>query len=282
MKLLTASEAAGQPVLRTFRSGDWMGPMLVALTMLGIATYTAVPKGDPTPLPVIAVPTLVGLGMFLFASFQLVRARRPDNWRLKLAEGGMLINLFPHSAPMRDPKHTSVVWLDTHEVAAVCHTLVTQHFPVRTRTTYRRPFIDIYLTHEDTAAVRELLHAARRRVPLRKALEVPVRVLDPPGLRLSWEWIRPPEKHSIKILGQRFPIGPQQTPSLDWDDLNDKAKEAFVRQLWEYGQVDEAFGALRQYKRLDSRSAWNWIDERCASAPPPGATPRPAEQVSGA
>lgn len=277
MKLLTASEAAGQPVLRTFRSGDWMGPMLVSVVMLGIATYTAVPKGDPTPVPMIAVPVLVGLGMFAFATYQLIRAYRPDNWRLKLAEGGMLIHLYPHSAPQRDPKQPSVVWLDAHEVAAVCHTLVTHHFPLRGRTTFRRPYIDIYLTHEDTGALRDLLHAARRRVPLRQPVEVPVRVLDPPGVRMSWEWIRPPEKQSMKLIGQQYPVGPSQTPTVDWDDLNDKAKEAFLCQLWENGQVDEALGALRQYKHAHRRTAWEWLEQRCFSAPPPGVVNREGE-----
>lgn len=277
MKFLTASEAAGQPILHTFRSGDWMGSMLAALTMLGIATYAAVPKGDPTPLPIIAVPTLVGLALLALASTQWLRTRRPDNWRLRQAEGGVLINLYSHAAPAADAGQPTVLWLDRTEIAAICHTLETQHFPVRHRTTYRRTYIDFYLTHEDTAAIRDLLYTARRRIPLRKSVDVPVRVLEPAGVRLAWDWIRPPEKRALKLLGQHYTIAPSLTPGMDWDKLDDKGKEAFVRQLWEFGQVDEAYGALRQYRRLDSRSAWAWIAQHCAEAPPLATNPeRPA------
>jgi hypothetical protein len=135
--------------------------------------------------------------------------------------------------------------------------------------THRTAFIDVYLTHERLDALRAALHAERRLLPGRHAVEVPVRVVDPPGLRIAWDWIRPPERSALRLLQAQYPAAPTQQVSVDWEDLDERGRAAFIHGLWEAGHVEEAHNLTRLGLRLDSRSAWAYLDEHCARAPAP-------------
>ncbi len=210
---------------------------------------------------------LPGALALLFLALGLVRwhaCRRPGNWLLRAGEKGLHINLRSYRNASLPDDAPTVLFIPREEVAAVCRTHEVRS--ILRRRGYAEEFviyIDFYLQEgARLEPVREALRAERRRMPARgrKHHDYPVRVIDPPGIRLVWEHVRPGENQALQLLAAHYPLAPDQkrrTPR--WDKLDDAGKEAHIAELWENGHVDQAVRLVRVHRKCSLRDAETYL-----------------------
>ena len=120
--------------------------------------------------------------------------------------------------------------------------------------------------------MREALRAERRttrgagRWFSAKHYDYPVRVIEPAGLRIAWNWISPGEEKALDQLGERYPVGPVHTERCDWESLDAAQREALIAALWEQGHTREALRAARMHLRVDRRAARAYLREHVEEA----------------
>ncbi len=275
MTILPFNQAPETGVLHTFRNRSWLPFLMVTLVMAGITAYVAIPKGDASQPILVAVPgfTTLILALMLAARLRLTMGSR--NWLLKTTERGLYINLRSCLNRHLPGESHRVLFIPAGEVAAVRKTLEQRHVPYR-RTRVdgvassrdRFSCIDIHLAHGDTEALRRVLREERRMPPphgwiaRRKHHDYPVRVIEPPGVRLTWEWIRPGEDIAIRLLAGQYEAAPDREEKLPrWETLDDAGKEGFILDLWERGHETDALRLLKIHKKFGKGDARIWLRE---------------------
>jgi len=276
MTILPIDQAPEQGVTHAFRNRSWLPFLMVTLVMAGITAYVAIPKGDAGQAVYIAVP---GFTTCVLAGMLAARLRRtlgPRNWFLHVTDQGLYVNLRSCLNGHLPKESHRVLFIPAEEVGAVCKTLEQRHVPYRrTRadgvasSRDRYACIDLYLTHGDTDPLRQALRDERRaEVPpgffrRRKHHDYPVRVIDPPGVRLTWEWIRPGEDTALRVLSERYETAPDQDVKHPrWESLDAPGKDAFILDLWEQGHETDALRLLKIHHQLRDRAARAWLQER--------------------
>lgn len=264
MRLLKPKEAPHDDSALVFRNRSWTGLLIAAGLMGLVAGALAAGKwGQPD----VFLAVLPGGLALLFLALSLLRLRmclRPDNWLLRMGKDGLYVNLRSYRNHQLDGDAPTVLFIPRDEVAVVCKT-----HEVRTylrRRGYTEEFfnyIDVYL-HDGAglAAVTGALRTERRRMPARgrKHHDYPVRVIDPPGIRLVWEHVRPGEDTALRLLTAEYPAGPaQKRRGPKWDKLNDAEKEAHIAELWETGYIDEANRMVRLHRTCSVREAREYL-----------------------
>jgi len=269
MQLLRMEQTPIDDANRRYRNRSWVGLLGVAVIFLAITLYVAIPKGtgsDNTALA--AVPALVTL---LFVALLVARLRvyrRPSSWLVLETDDGLYVNLrsyLNNPAPDDAPR---VIHIPRDEIAAVGKTH--EFRPIAfVRGTRRDQFsyIDVYLKHEETAAVADVLRAERRAEWPGKRHDYPVRVPEPGVIRLVWDWIAPNENRALDLLSETYPLAEDRTlKSPRWEHLSDEDKKQHIIALWELGEVDDARRIVRMEYQLSKRAAEEWLDEHCADA----------------
>lgn len=265
MTLLRTAELAPRAPRRVYRSAEWMSPAIIAVVMALITAFVALPKREPTPAPFVAVPAFATVMFTAWALRLARRAARPGNWRVIQAEEGLYIHLRAPAHLGLPEEGPTVVFLPAEEIAAVGRAVESRTVPTRRgRMTYRTAYVDVYLRHDRMDALRAALRDERRRLPARRTVEVPVRAIDPPGVRIAWEWIRPPERGALALLQAQYPAAPLRKDDADWEALDRPGRLALIDAVWEAGQAEEAHRLARTELGLDSRAAWAYLDEHCA------------------
>jgi len=270
VKLYRHSDIEEWPKGRVYRDMSWWGLAGVMAIMVAMAVIVAIPRTDSGAPLLIIVPGALAL---LFGTLLLLKLRvylRKSSWLLREVEKGLWINLrSPYNAHLPED-HETVLFIPADEIAAICKTKEVRDIPSY-RGGYRDvySYIDIYLTHENTDAVAEVLHQERRVAPARgkrggkKHHDYRVRVIDPPGIRLVWEWIKPGEEQALAALGERYAIAPNRnTKNTPWENLNEAEKEALIAELWEFGHIQQAIGLVRHHLQCSARRAQAYLHEK--------------------
>lgn len=263
MKLYRYDEIPEKAIRRSYRHAGWRALAAAALFMGVITAYVALPKYGPTNPVLIAVPGSLTL---LLGVLMLLRARagaHKHNWILKESEAGLYVNLRPaHNLHLSDDD-PCVLFVPTAEIGALGRSLETRELPDRNGPSiYHWSYIDIYLTHDNTDEVVQRLRAERRLNQKRHAGVYPVQVLDPPAVRLMWDWIRPAEDAAMRRLGEHWSVAPDRKINHGpWDDLSDATKAAVIAELWEQGHLLEAHRAYRMWHGVTAKKAWIGLEE---------------------
>jgi len=271
VKLYRHSDIESWPAGTVYRDKSWWGLVGVIVIMVVMSVYVALPKTGPAAPALVVIPGALTL---LFGSLLLMKMRvhlRKSNWLLREDEKGLWVNLRSVYNAHLPEEHETVLFIPAEEVAAICKTKEVRDLPSY-RGGYRDVFsyIDIYLTHDQTGPVAEILHLERRVAPSRpsrlgraKHHDYRVRVVDPPGIRLVWEWIKPGEEKALELLGKRFTIAPNQhKKNPAWENLNDDEKEAVIAELWEIGHMQQALGLVRHHRQCSARRARIYLEEK--------------------
>jgi len=263
MKLIPPDEIPKQGIRRIYRNYSWLGLLGVTAIMGAITAYVAIPKGTPTNPVLIVLPGLATLLFLVLTLLKLRVALRSSNWLLCEAEQGLYVNLRSYMNYHLPPEDKTVLFIPKEAVAAIGKTEEVR------RSQDRFPHIDIYLQDAPPPEVREALYTERRRegatgfLGRGKHHDYPVRVIDPPAIRLVWDWIRPKEQRALDLLGETYPIAPDRTTQQpDWNTMNDEQKEAAIAELWETGHVDDAVRLYRQMHSMSERNARKQLRER--------------------
>ena len=288
MKLLPYEQAHFPDACQTYRNQSWRGLAGAAVVIGAVAMVVSLPKSEESATNLAWMPGLFALALGVLCLERLRVCRKPTGWLLKSTDEGLFINLRSfHNYHLPRESHR-VLFVPADEVAAVCKTHEIQLVPGR-----RRPhrdqysFVDIFLKEGISMAplVQALREERRAEAPAggrwrrAKRDEYPVRVLDPPGVRLVWDWIKPGEGRALDLLGERYPIAPdQRTTARRWEHLNAEEQEALVLQYWEWGQVEDAVSLGRMLWGVGAYRARKRLQELAAVEPP---RPEQAGRESG-
>ena len=269
MTLCHPSQIPEASVETTFRNGSWTGLLFAGLIMGALALFVALvnPGSGDALLALVpggAAALLLGLALM---GFRL--CRKPTNWLLKVTAKGLYVNLRSYRNHHLPPDSALALHIPAEEVAAICRTGERRHYPRRRRAQHDYLYLDIFLCETDLSELRQALRKERRiesppglkRRP--KHLDFPVRVLEPLGVRLVWEWIRPGENQAMDLLRPHFPVAPDRKERYpDWEELDEEAKEAMIADLWETGYVAMAVELAARQRGIDRREARRMLDAR--------------------
>lgn len=270
MKLYRSSEVEAWPEAKVFRDQSWWGLVGVIGLMALMCLYLAAPNTGPTAPALVIIPGGLGLLLGTVLVFRMRHYLRKGNWLLRQTEDGLWINLRSGFNGHLPEAHETILYIPREEVAAICRTKEVRELPSY-RGGYKDvySYIDIYLAHEDTASIADILRRERRiEAPSvwrggGKTHDYRVRVIDPPGIRLVWEWIKPGEEQALNELGKTYPI--TKTRNLrqkDWDELSEAEKEALIVELWEIGHLQQAVGLVRHHRQCSARRAKLYLEEK--------------------
>ena len=249
-----------------FRNRSWLPLCVAAALMGGVAAFLAAGNWGRPDMLLAVLPGAVALLLLALGLLRLRLCLRPGNWLLRLAPEGLYINLRSYRNPHLGGDAPTVLFLPRGEIALACKTHEVRSLPRRRGHTEEFiNYIDLYLHTADLAPLAAALRAERRRTPpagRRKHHEYPVRVIDPPGIRLLWEHVRPGEDRALRLLAAEYPVGPDQKRRAPrWDTLDDAGKEACIAELWETGHIDEANRLVRIHRGCSLREARDYLRE---------------------
>lgn len=262
MRFLVLEDVPLDRAATVYRDASWRALGLVALIM------TAVPMvivwANPHDKNNVALVTFTGLvALFFFALFlhRFTQAVKRDNWLLAVAEEGLYLNFRHHRHRANGGGEPGAVLIPRNTIAAVGKTHETRQFEGRYSHERHFAYIDIYLTHEDTAALRRALREERRRMPAGKDLTCPVRLPVPGVVRILWDRVHPPENRAIQELaGNYTTMADRSVRYADWENLSDTEKQQVIDDLWETGHVEEAIRLHRVIHKSGYREARAYFD----------------------
>lgn len=247
---------------------------MATTVMVAIAAYVSIPKSGPTEPALIGVTSLVAVLFVVLLILRWRLCRRPQNWLLRTTDHGAYINLRTFMNHHLDPETHQVLYIPTEEIAALCKTEEKRHIPDHHgRSKDQFSYLDFYFVENvDLEPVRRALREERRREAKAgifrrpKHHDYPVRVLDPPGIRLVWEWIKPDENCAINMLSDLYPVAPNQTSTFhNWDKLNETEKDMFLAELWETGHVEDVIRLVRMRRGISERAAREYLRDQYES-----------------
>ena len=263
MKFYRYDEIPQGTIRRSYRNASWRALAAATLFMAAMTAYIALPKNEATNPVFIAVPGLLTLFLGLLMLLRVREGAHKHNWLLHESDAGLYVNLRPAHNFHRPEEAPCVLFVPKEEIGAVGHTVETWRLPDRNGTSiYHWSYIDIYLAHEEIGALRDRLRLERRLDTRNRPANYPVRVVDPPAVRLMWDWIRPAEDAALRLLGEHFPVAPdRKIKHPPWEELDEARKEAVIAELWEHGHLVEAHRVTRIHHKLSARAAWERLQE---------------------
>jgi hypothetical protein len=271
MRLVPHDTVPTENVQHEFRNQSWRGLALATLVMVGIAAYTAIPKQGASDPAVVGATVVIALFFSLLLLLRWNLCRRPQNWLLRKTDHGVYINLRSFVNYHLSKESHQALYVPNEDIAAVCKANEERELPYRHGYTKDRySYIDLYLKRGvDLEPVRRAVREERRReaaagvLKKRKQHDYPVRVLDPPGIRLVWDWIKPDEGRAIDVLAESYDAAPDLiVESKLWGNMSDDEKEALIEELWEIGHVDDAVRLVRMRNPMNDRAARRWLQEQ--------------------
>ncbi len=273
MRLCSIHDLPKKDSVVLFRNKSWLSLLAVVAIMGGITVFVALPKTEPTNPMLIAVPALVTL---LFACMLLLRwreCRRSHNWILAHTAAGLYVNPRSYRNLHLSSDSHQIIFLPRESIIGICLTREIRYIPDKRRETKDQfSYLDIVLVpSEDLTDIQQLLRDERRVQPdstrfgKKKSLDFPVRILEPPGIRMVWDWIRPAENQALEILGQHYPVLPDRFVKLPrWSALDETGRMDWLRKLWEEGQEDDVIWMVRMEQKISERAARQYVQEHIA------------------
>jgi len=270
MRFYRLSELNLDPEFPKFRNQSWLALFWSAVVIGGIALFLAIPRDEPTNPALITLPALFAafLGALAFRRFLICRGKH--GWLLCQAPHGLYVNLRSYRNHHLPEQERAVLFIPSEEVGAICKTHEIRRVPDRRRETVDQfSYIEIFLKEAGSldavrAALREerLCTASPGYFRRAKCDEYPVRVIEPAGIRLVWEWIKPNENRALDLLGAQYPVAPdRKLEGRRWDSLTDEEKEAEIRYYWEIGQVEDAMRLARMHWQIGETLARKKLQE---------------------
>lgn len=263
MKLVSANGVPQIQFHHSYRDRSWLGLAFGILIFIFLMFLISFRPGKEAPI-LMAFPLALALLLLFLLLRRLWHLLSRENWLLRVADEGLYINLrSPYNRHLPRP-HPTLLFIPKEEIAAVCKTRQTRELPGhRGGSKDVVSYVDIYLNHEDTSALREILRAERRLKAERgpKHHDYRVRVIDPPGVRLVWEWIKPGEATALRQLAKYFPVAPdQRIQYAKWERLNEQQKVGLIAELWEEGHVTTAIQLARYDQPMPLSKAKTYVE----------------------
>ncbi len=263
MKFYRYDEVPAATIRKSYRNASWRALAGATLFMAAMTAYIALPKSGDTNPVFIAVPGLLTLFLAVLMLLRVREGAHKHNWLLHESDAGLYVNLRPAHNFHRKDELPCVLFIPKEEIGAIGHTVETWKLPDRNGTSiYHWSYVDLYLAHEDTRALRERLRAERRLDTRNRPANYPVRVTDPPAVRLMWDWIRPAEDAALRALGASYAVAPdRKIEHPPWDQMDEAKRETVIAELWEHGHLVEAHRITRIHYQLSARAAWERLEE---------------------
>ncbi|MFP4501990.1 MAG: hypothetical protein ACLFTT_13390 [Candidatus Hydrogenedentota bacterium] len=259
MQLLKPAQVAHEKAERIYRDASWRSLGLGALVMIGLLLLGLLPKNGGPGLngALLGFTGVVAVFFVALFGYRYWQARRPSNWLLIQTEAGLYVNIRHFRSPPSSEEDATVVFIAAEEIAAVGKTHECRRLPDHRHNRMQYySFIDLYLRHENTQALRQALRVDRRRLVFGEDVFCPVRIPAPGVVHLLWDGVYPGENEAIEELGERYPLAPDRTVEYaDWHRLPDAKKQQVIDDLWETGHVREAMRLHRMHHGKGQRAA---------------------------
>ena len=258
MRLCSPDDVVQGDIEHTFRNRSW-GGLLGAAGVMGFLTLI-VAIGMESWLAALTPPGLLAAFCLLLGLMRLHACMRPENWVLQAGRAGLYINLRPFQKPGAEP---SVLFIPADEIAAVCKTHEVRVLPpLNGPRELHDAHIDVFVHEEDLSWLREALRPYRRQPGPTPHTRCPVRVIDPPGVRIVWDWLHPGENEAVGLLGALYPSAPAREVRVVWKKLTEEEKEALVEEMWFAGEAKDAERLVRYHRQISKRAARAYLRER--------------------
>ena len=274
MRLCSVADLPKSDQVIFFKNKSWLSLLIVVLIMGGITVFVALPKTEPTNPMLIAVPALVTLLFFCMLLLRWRECRREHNWILAHTPAGLYVNPRSYRNLNLPSENHRIVFLPHESIVGICLTREIRYIPDKRRETKDQfSYLDIVLHHsEGMEELRQLLREERRiepnskRLGSKKSLDFPVRALEPAGIRMVWDWIRPAENQALEILGQHYPVLPDRFVELPrWNTLDEAGRMEWLSKLWEEGQEEDVIWLVRMEQKISERDARQYVQEHIAN-----------------
>lgn len=266
MKLIRRFEAPESGDVRTFRNSP-VAPLTLGASCLALSAAWLLYVYVSGASSLTVVPALVGSMIGALCILAGLNAMRSSGWTLKDAPDGLYLNLrsyLNHHLPGDDP---TVLHLAADDILLIVPVYQNVQIPLRDggvmRTTLAH--LDVHLRRPADASLGDTLRSERTRdrrgEPGRRRLshDYPVRLAAPDRVRVAWR-IRPAVEHAADRLSDRYPVSEMQRvklPSLE--GMDEAAREALIREFWEFGERAIAVRMARQHLDSSRATAEGWV-----------------------
>lgn len=270
MRFLTYNEVPKDQITQTFKNAAWRGLLWVAVIMLVITAYVAIPKGEATNPILIAVPGAFTVFSMLLLGWRLRQAMDARNWLVKASASGLYINLQANTtAPLADGT-PEVLFIPRALVTSIARVQELRTLPER-HGSYKHHFgyFDIALAEPLPETLLLGLAQIRRNpklrggVGIRRDFHAAVRIHDQHTLRLVWDWMSPRELAAAQWFERHYPAEPlRKFEGPGWDALSPEEREIYIDTLWEWGQVQDAVHLSSLTRKTSERTAAKYLADR--------------------
>ena len=268
MKLLRDDEVPTPPSVQSYQETQWSGlfvglGLFVAATAVIVWPLMAGAWESPWLFSLSCLGALILMLIARYAFRTFFASRRPGNWRLRWASGGLYLRYrsylndrFPAGTP-------TVLYLTGREVGwlkARKETLVTPDDKGTWSFSRKHHWLEIGLRNVDTTPIREALsnEAKLRNSRGGRINDFPLSVTRDGTLRLQLNW----PKAAAHLLRLNYTVVlPEESRSLGFDNMSQAEQEDHVLALAEAGDTFAAIKAAREVYGFDLRVAKEFVEE---------------------
>lgn len=264
---------AGDVIFRQHRWPFVMG--MVICLVFPLTGWLVYQNGDHVP------GIVIGGGSSLLTLLYLTRTREffsSRNWLLRFNSQQVMIQIAPIGS--RDPERCFVLALEKNEIEwfrpyAYSSTYEGSDGPEVVAANY----LDIQLRTQDTAEI--ATHIAKASTPriwcgFHAAINVPVRLLDGPMIRLVWvskspeSFMKPGLKKTARLLAEHYPVLAKVVDQNSTGQATEKQKamEDQIVQLIQTGETIQAIKLARKRYGFSLTDAKQFVDELRNPTPP--------------
>jgi len=246
-----------------YSNQSWRGFFVVTAIMVGIAGYSAIPKGSGNSG---IEAGLAGAIAIFFAILTVQRwrdCRHPANWLVRDTEEGLYFNLRPAVNRHLPEEYPTVLHLPAARIAGVGKVMERRVFPHGDgEEKINVCYLEVLVSGGDLSAAADVLRMERRALPdhggllPHRAAEYAVQVVDGPALRIAWHRMEPAESKALKHLADHYPKLPLRKIDYPRFAAADAAgKDAIIADLWETGHLETAERLIRLEKGVSAKDA---------------------------
>lgn len=238
--------------------------------MAGITGYTAIPKGEPTAAIFIAIPAMVTVFFTALLALRYLQSRNPRNWLVKLAEGGLYVNLQSEITTPAAPGVPEVFFIPRDTVETINRVRELRTLPQRHgyhKTHY--DYFDVVVGDDLPEALLVALAQIRRNPRLKSGTGIrrdflgAVRLENARTLRLVWDWMTPREEEAAKIFATYYEVNTRRKfEAPNWDGLSPEERDRYIDTLWEWGHVEDAIQLSALTRNTSARTAARYLADR--------------------